>query len=107
MVSFCVRKASTLDCSRWEGGGQLLLVRLQRLVLRLQVADLGLQPRLAGQRLAGELFAPAAQRLPGLAVQLGLLAAGASSSGARPRFRDVATSATPRRTCVSISSWRW
>ena len=73
MVSFCVRKASTLACSRCEAAVSFSSSACRFWYCGLQVADLGRQRGLAGQRLAGQVFPPGTQRRPGLAVQLVLL----------------------------------
>ena len=86
--------------------GELLLLALQRLVLRLQVGDLLLEGGTAGERLAGQVLAAQRERLAALVLQLGGLPCSWLSCSSR-RLREVATSATPRRTFWSSSSCFW
>ena len=75
-------------------------------MLRLQVGDLLLERGAAGQRLAGEVLAAERERLAALVLQLGGLPCNWFSCSSR-RLREVATSATPRRTFCSSSSCFW
>ncbi len=73
MVSFLVRNASTLACSRCEASVSFSSSPCSWACCGAQVADLAGQAGLAGQRLAGEVLAPHRQRLLGLLGQLVLL----------------------------------
>ena len=74
MVSFWVRKDSTLACSRCEASVSFSSSPWSWALLRLEVGHLAGERRLAGQRLAGEVLAAHRQRLLGLLGELvGLL----------------------------------
>ena len=102
MVSFLVRKASTLAWQPLLRGDELLLLGLELLRLRLQVGLLAATPHLRVRASRARSSRPAtAPGGPGpLLVRLLLQRLSCSSS----RLREVATSATPRRTFCSSSS---
>ena len=106
MVSFWVRKASTFDCSRCEAAVSFSSSAwsewywFSRSVYWVCKAAL----RLRASRARSSRPAPSACfACPSSLVCCCWSVFICSST----RLREVATSATPRRTCVSMSSWRW
>ena len=73
MVSFLVRKASTLAWSRCAASVSFSSSPWRVLVLRLQVGDLLLERGAARQRLPGQVLTAQRQRLAALVLQLGRL----------------------------------
>ncbi|CAM5678041.1 hypothetical protein STENM327S_07063 [Streptomyces tendae] len=85
---------------------ELLLLALERGVLRLQVGDLLLECRAPGERLAGQVLAAQRQRLAALVLQLARLGLELVELKLQS-LAAGATSATPRRTFCSSSSCFW
>ena len=96
IVSFWVRKASTLAVSFCSVGDQLVLLALELLALDVEVLQLLLRPALRSRATAGQVLAALLQRRPGLVVELldALLDLGRLEVEPLPAGGDVRHSAT-------------